>query len=103
MSHGDFSFGLVLTVIGLIILGAGGIAARDQIGKWPLTLLDWLVLVAVLIAGSALAVYPLWVWGWIGPRILADALVLAIGFATVWAARRLWIRRGNLEGLRPAS
>jgi hypothetical protein len=63
------------------------------------------VLVAVLVAGSvlALAVYPLWVWGWIGPRILADALVLAIGFATVLAARRLWIRRGNLESFRPAS
>lgn len=28
---------------------------------------------------------------------------LAIGFATVLAARRLWIRRGNLEGVRPAS
>jgi hypothetical protein len=105
MSHGDFSFGIVLSVIGLIILGAGGIAARDQIGKWPLTLLDWLVLVAVLVVGSvlALAVYPLWVWGWIESRLLTDGIVLAIGLATVMTARRLWIRRGNLETTRSVS
>ncbi|NNC39968.1 MAG: hypothetical protein HKN95_04670 [Acidimicrobiia bacterium] len=105
MSHGDFSFGIVLSVIGLIVLGAGGIAARDQIGKWPLTLLDWLVLVAVLVVGSvlALAVYPLWVWGWIESRLLTDVIVVAIGLATVMAARRLWIRRGNLEPTRSAS
>ncbi len=105
MSHGDFSFGIVLTVIGLIILGAGGVAARDQIGKWPLALFDWLVLVAVLVVGAvlALAVYPLWVWGWIGPRVLADGLVLVIALVTVMAARRLWIRRGNLENAQAAS
>jgi hypothetical protein len=105
MSHGDFSFGIVLSVVGLIVLGAGGIAARDQIGKWPLTLLDWLVLVAVLVVGSvlALAVYPLWVWGWIESRLLTDVIVVAIGLATVMAARRLWIRRGNLEPTRSAS
>lgn len=99
MSHADFSFGIVLTVIGLIVLGAGGVAARDQIGRWPLALLDWLVLVAILVVGAvlALAVYPLWVWGWIGPRLLADGLVLAIALVTVAAARRLWIRRGHLE------
>ncbi len=105
MSHRDFSFGIVMTVIGLIVLGSGAIAARDQIGKWPLTLFDWLVLVTILVVGAllALAVYPLWVWGWIGPRILADALALALALASVWVARGLWIRRGNLEETRPAS
>jgi hypothetical protein len=105
MSHRDFSFGIVMTVIGLIVLGSGGIAARDQIGKWPLTLFDWLVLVTILVVGAllALAVYPLWVWGWIGPRILADALALALALGSVWMARGLWIRRGNLEETRSAS
>ncbi|MDH5371359.1 MAG: hypothetical protein OEX97_00275 [Acidimicrobiia bacterium] len=105
MSHGDFSFGIVLTVIAAIVLGAGGIAARDQIGKWPLTLLDWLVLVVTLVVGAllALAVYPLWVWGWIGPRLWADGLVVLIAFATVWVARRIWIGRGNLENIRPVT
>lgn len=39
MSHGDFSFGIVLSVIGLIVVGAAGI--RDQIERWPLSLVAW--------------------------------------------------------------
>ncbi len=99
MSHGDFSFGIVLSVIGLIVVGAAGIAARDQIERWPLSLVDWLVVVAVLTVGGvvALGVYPLWIWNRIGPRWLADLLTVTVGVLTVAAARRIWLKRGEFS------
>lgn len=98
MSHGDFSFGIVLSIIGLIVLASATVAARDQIGNWPLALLDWLVIVALLVVGGllVLGVYSVWVWGWIESRLVADGLVFAVALGSVWSARKIWLRRGDL-------
>ena len=66
----------------------------DRAQRAPLVVGFFLILFGILaLAGQFIP----GLWGWIGPRLLADGLVLAIALVTVAAARRLWIRRGHLE------
>lgn len=99
MSHGDFTFGIVMACISLIVLVAGAAAARDQVGAWSMSLRRWLAVLGALVIGgfAAFAAYAAWVWGWIGPRWVADALAIGVGIAALLSARRIWQSRRSFD------